>query len=142
MRASRRTALTKHAFHHSGAYTIPNLRFDGFVAFSNRVPTTAMRGFGVTSVSFAVETHMNRVAEAIGMDPWELRLKNANRVGDTSGNGVTLKDPSTVAVTLAAAERVGVELSGSLRAMTSEPRTAELLPEHLVGQQNLNGEGD
>src|SRR3954447_1598096 len=46
--------LTKHAFHHVGAYTIPNLRFDGFVAFSNRVPTTAMRGFGVTSVSFAV----------------------------------------------------------------------------------------
>ena len=36
--------LTKHAFHHSGAYTIPNLRFDGFVAFTNRVPTTAMRG--------------------------------------------------------------------------------------------------
>ena len=40
--------LTKHAFHHTGAYTIPNLRFDGFVVFTNRVPTTAMRGFGVT----------------------------------------------------------------------------------------------
>ena len=48
--------LTKHAFHHTGAYTIPNLRFDGFVVFTNRVPTTAMRGFGVTSVSMAVET--------------------------------------------------------------------------------------
>ena len=48
--------LTKHAFHHTGAYTIPNLRFDGFVLFTNRVPTTAMRGFGVTSVSLAVET--------------------------------------------------------------------------------------
>jgi CO/xanthine dehydrogenase Mo-binding subunit len=46
--------LTKHAFHHTGAYTIPNLRFDGFVIFTNRVPTTAMRGFGVTSVSLAV----------------------------------------------------------------------------------------
>ena len=80
--------VTKHAFHHSGAYTIPNLRFDGFVVFTNRVPTTAMRGFGVTSVSFAVETHMNRIAEVLGMDPWELRLKNANRIGDTSGNGV------------------------------------------------------
>ena len=55
--------VTKHAFHHSGAYTIPNLRFDGFVCFTNRVPTTAMRGFGVTSVSFAVETHLNRIAE-------------------------------------------------------------------------------
>ena len=36
--------LTKHAFHHTGAYTIPNLEFDGFVVFTNRVPTTAMRG--------------------------------------------------------------------------------------------------
>ena len=132
--------LTKHAFHHSGAYTIPNLRFDGFVVFTNRVPTTAMRGFGVTSVSFAVETHMNRIAEVLGIDPWELRLKNANRVGDTSGNGVVLKDPSTVPVTLAAAERVGIELSASYRAMTADPRSGELLPEHLVAQQNLNGE--
>ena len=61
--------VTKHAFHHTGAYTIPNVHFDGFVVFTNRVPTTAMRGFGVTSVSFAVETHINRVAEVLGIDP-------------------------------------------------------------------------
>jgi CO/xanthine dehydrogenase Mo-binding subunit len=129
--------VTKHAFHHCGAYTIPNLRFDGFVVFTNRPPTTAMRGFGVTSVSFAVETHMNRIADVVGIDPWELRLRNANRIGDTSGNGVTMHDPSTVAVMLAAAERVGVELPGEYRQMTSEPREGELLPEHLVSQQNL-----
>src|SRR6266704_2628331 len=82
--------VTKHAFHHTGAYTIPNVYFNGFVVFTNRVPTTAMRGFGVTSVSFAVETHLNRIAAVLGIDPWELRLRNANRVGDTSGNGVTL----------------------------------------------------
>jgi len=126
--------LTKHAFHHTGAYTIPNLRFDGFVVYTNRVPTTAMRGFGVTSVSFAVETHMNRVAEVLGLDPWEVRLKNANRIGDTTGNGVTLKDPSTVPVTLAAAERVGVELGAEYRQMTSASRSGELLPQHLVAQ--------
>jgi CO/xanthine dehydrogenase Mo-binding subunit len=130
--------VTKHAFHHSGAYTIPNLRFDGFVVFTNRVPTTAMRGFGVTSVSFAVETHMNRVAEELGLDPWEVRLKNANRIGDTTGNGVTLRDPSTVPVILAAAERVGIELGADLRQMTSDPRTGSLLPEHLVAQQDLS----
>jgi CO/xanthine dehydrogenase Mo-binding subunit len=133
--------VTKHAFHHSGAYTIPNLRFDGFVAFTNRVPTTAMRGFGVTSVSFAVETHLTRVAEVLGLDPWQLRLRNANRIGDTSGNGVVLKDPSTVPVTLAAADRVGVELPAEYRQMTPDPRAGDLLPEHLVAQQRLNGEG-
>ncbi|HEY2937425.1 MAG TPA: molybdopterin cofactor-binding domain-containing protein [Gaiellaceae bacterium] len=126
--------LTKHAFHHTGAYTIPNLRFDGFVVYTNRVPTTAMRGFGVTSVSFATETHITRVAHVLGLDPWELRLKNANRVGDTTGNGVVLKDPSTVPVTLAAAQRVGVELGAEYRRMTSETRAGELLPEHLVAQ--------
>jgi hypothetical protein len=68
-------------------------------------------------------------------------LKNANRIGDTSGNGVVLKDPSTVPVTLAAAERIGLELSGDLRGMTPAARSGELLPEHLVSQQNLNGEG-
>jgi CO/xanthine dehydrogenase Mo-binding subunit len=132
--------VTKHAFHHCGAYSIPNLRFDGFVCFTNRVPTTAMRGFGVTSVSFAVEMHMNRIAQVMGIDPWELRLKNANRIGDTTGNGVVLNDPSTVPVTLAAAERVGVELGAGLRTMTSEPRSGDMLPPHLEAQQRLIGE--
>jgi len=91
-------------------------------------------------VSFAVETQLTRIAQVIGMDPWQLRLKNANRIGDTSGNGVALKDPSTVPVTLAAAERVGVELPAEYRQMTPAPRSGDLLPEHLVAQQRLNGE--
>jgi CO/xanthine dehydrogenase Mo-binding subunit len=132
--------LTKHAFHHTGAYTIPNVRFDGFVVFSNRVPTTAMRGFGVTSVSMATEAHLNRVAEQVGMDPLELRLKNANRIGDTTGNHVVMHDPSTVVVTLAAADAAGYQLGEEYRSMTSERRTGELLPEHLVAQQAPDGD--
>jgi CO/xanthine dehydrogenase Mo-binding subunit len=126
--------VTKHAFHHTGAYTIPNVHFDGFVAFTNRVPTTAMRGFGVTSVSFAVELHMNRIASVLGLDPLQIRLKNANRIGDTSANRIVLKDPSTVPVVLAAAERVGYDLPPEYRAMTSGRRSGDLLPEHLVTQ--------
>jgi len=132
--------VTKHAFHHTGAYTIPNLRFDGFVLFTNRVPTTAMRGFGVTSVSLAVETHMSRVAEQLGLHPLELRLKNANRIGDTTGNRVVMHDPSTVPVTLAAAEAAGYSLGEEYRAMTPDRRSGELLPEHLVAQQAPDGE--
>ena len=127
--------LTKHAFHHTGAYTIPNLKFDGFVVFTNRVPTTAMRGFGVTSVSMATETHMTRIAEVLGLSPWEIRLKNANRIGDTTGNLVAMQDPSTVTVTQAAAERIGLELAPEYRSMTSDRRTGDLLPDHLVAQQ-------
>jgi CO/xanthine dehydrogenase Mo-binding subunit len=126
--------LTKHSFHHTGAYSIPNLSFDGYVVFTNRVPTTAMRGFGVTSVSFAVETHMNRVAEVLGMDPFEIRLKNANRIGDTSPNGVVYTDPSTVPTIQAIAQAIGHELKSDYRTMTNEPRAGEWLPEHLVAQ--------
>jgi CO/xanthine dehydrogenase Mo-binding subunit len=93
-----------------------------------------MRGFGVTSVSFAVETHMSRIAKELGIDPFELRLKNANRKGDTSPNGVVYTDPSTVPTILAVADELGHELPGDYRTMSSEPRSGEWLPEHLVAQ--------
>jgi CO/xanthine dehydrogenase Mo-binding subunit len=126
--------VTKHSFHHTGAYTIPNLHFDGFVVFTNRVPTTAMRGFGVTSISFATELHVSRVAEVLGIDPFELRLRNANRIADTSPNGIAYTDPSTVPTIQAIAEAVGHELPADFRTMTRDPRDGGLLPEHLVGQ--------
>jgi CO/xanthine dehydrogenase Mo-binding subunit len=126
--------LTKHSFHHTGAYTIPNLSFDGYVVFTNRVPTTAMRGFGVTSVSFATETHMSRIADVLGLDPYEVRLKNANRVGDTSPNRIVYTDPSTVSVVKALAGGMDVALAPEYAAMTRDPREGELLPEHLVTQ--------
>ena len=126
--------VTKHSFHHTGAYTIPNLHFDGYVCFTNRTPTSAMRGYGVTSVSFAVETHMSRVAEELGVDPFELRLKNANRIGDTSPNGITYTDPSTVDVLHALADATDAELAAPYSDTTREMRHGEWLPEHLVGQ--------
>jgi CO/xanthine dehydrogenase Mo-binding subunit len=126
--------LTKHSFHHTGAYTIPNLSFDGYVVFTNRVPTTAMRGFGVTSVSFATELHMTRIANELGLDPYEVRLKNANRVGDTSPNRIVYTDPSTVAVVKALAGGMDVDLAPAYAAMTRGKREGDLLPEHLVGQ--------
>ena len=126
--------MTKHSFHHTGAYTIPNLHFDGYVCFTNRVPTSAMRGYGVTSVSFAVETHMSRIAEEMGLDPFELRLKNANRIGDTSPNGITYTDPSTVDVLHALAGATDAELAAPYSDTTREMREGEWLPRHLVGQ--------
>jgi CO/xanthine dehydrogenase Mo-binding subunit len=126
--------LTKHSFHHTGAYTIPNLEFDGYVVFTNRTPTTAMRGFGVTSISFATETHLSRIAHELGLDPYEVRLKNANRVGDTSPNRIVYTDPSTVPVVKALAGGMGVSLAPEYAAMTRDQRSGDLLPEHLVGQ--------
>jgi CO/xanthine dehydrogenase Mo-binding subunit len=133
--------VTKHSFHHTGAYTIPNLHFDGYCVFTNRPPTSAMRGFGVTSVSFATELHVSRIADELGIDPFELRLKNANRIGDTSPNWISYTDPSTVPTILEIADAVGHELPGDYRSMSRDPREGDLLPEHLAGQQKLNGGG-
>ena len=134
--------VTKHSFHHAGAYTIPNIHFDGFVVYTNRVPSTAMRGFGVTSVSYAVEIHMGRIADVLGMDPFELRLKNASRQGDTTANLVTLKDPSAVPVIAAMADQLGVELKAEYSSTGQAPRSGDLLPEHLVAQLgDLGGKG-
>ena len=131
--------LTKHSFHHTGAYSIPNLHFDGYVVFTNRTPTTAMRGFGVTSVSFAVETHLNRIANELGIDQVEIRMKNANRIGDTSPNGIAYTDPSTIDTLKAIADAIGHELPADYRTMTNEPRAGELLPEHLVVPGRIDG---
>ena len=131
--------VTKHSFHHTGAYTIPNLHFDGYVVFTNRVPTTAMRGFGVTSISFAVETHMSRVADELGMDPYEIRLLNANRINDTSPNRIRYTDPSTVEVVQSLANAKGAQLTPAYAGMTRDPREGDLLPDHLVGQLKTEG---
>ncbi len=131
--------VTKHSFHHTGAYTIPNLHFDGYVVFTNRTPTTAMRGFGVTSISFAVETHMSRVADEMGFDPYEFRIKNANRINDTSPNLIRYTDPSSVDVIKAIAEAAGEDLSAAYAGATREPREGDMLPEHLVSQLKTEG---
>ncbi len=65
----------KHTFHLAGAYTIPNVAFNSYVVYTNRPPSSSMRGFGVTSASFAIETQLERIATELGMDPWELRLR-------------------------------------------------------------------
>ena len=83
---------------------------------------------------------MTRVADQLGINPLELRLKNANRIGDTTGNRVVMHDPSTVPVTLAAAGAAGLDLGAEYRGMTQERRSGDLLPEHLVAQQAPDGE--
>lgn len=122
--------VNKHTFHMAGAYTIPNVSFNSYVVWTNHVPSTAMRGFGVTSASFAIETHMDRIADVLGLDRWELRLKNAARVGDLTPTRVRLSDPSAVATMQAAAQASGVALAEPYSSL-SNARGAEGLPDHL-----------
>jgi xanthine dehydrogenase molybdenum-binding subunit len=60
--------------------------------FTNNTPAGAFRGFGVTQSAFAVESNMDILAEELGMDPFELRRKNALRVGSTTATGQVLRE--------------------------------------------------
>jgi CO/xanthine dehydrogenase Mo-binding subunit len=113
---------TKHAANAAGPYTIPNVSVDVHCVYTNRQPSSAMRGFGVTEASFAVEMQMDRVARELGLDPWELRLRHAYRNGDVRPYRKITEDASLVEAIQAAATLAGVELSPELQAMTSDDR--------------------
>jgi CO/xanthine dehydrogenase Mo-binding subunit len=60
-------AVTKHAANIAGPYRIPNVWIDAHCVYTNRQPGSAMRGFGVTPASFAIEVQMDKIAETVGM---------------------------------------------------------------------------
>ena len=72
----------KGAAHYPGPYTVPNVWVDTWCVYTNRTPSSAMRGFGVTIADFALEVQMDKLARLIGMDPFEFRFINAYRDGD------------------------------------------------------------
>ena len=72
----------KAAAHFPGPYTIPNVWIDSYCVYTNRTPSSAMRGFGVTIADFALEVQMDKLAQLIGMNPLEFRFINAYRDGD------------------------------------------------------------
>ena len=72
----------KAAAHMPGPYWIPNVWVDARCVYTNRTPSSAMRGFGVTGADFALEVQMDKLARLVGMDPMEFRILNAYRDGD------------------------------------------------------------
>lgn len=82
----------------TGPYEIPNVKVDSYAVYTNNLPNGAFRGFGGPQGAFAAETQMNRLAEVLGIDPVELRLRNILRegsllsVGSPLPPGVSLPD--------------------------------------------------
>ena len=115
-------AVTKHAANVAGPYAIPNVWIDAHCIYTNRQPASAMRGFGVTPASFAIECQMDKIAEAIGMDPWEIRFINAYRNGDIKPHQKVVEDATLIEVMQAAAKMVGHKLPDRLMKMHSWDR--------------------
>jgi xanthine dehydrogenase molybdenum-binding subunit len=84
--------MTRATTHATGPYVVGSAKIDCYAMYTNNAPCGAFRGFGVTQSAFAVESNMDLVAEALGMDPIELRRKNAMRVGAMTATGQVLRD--------------------------------------------------
>jgi 4-hydroxybenzoyl-CoA reductase alpha subunit len=63
-------------------YRLENLLFEGYHVYTNKPVGGAMRGHGIPQVRFAVETQLDKISEEMGLDPLDLRLKNAYHVGE------------------------------------------------------------
>jgi xanthine dehydrogenase molybdenum-binding subunit len=72
----------------SSLYRVPNVRFNCTVAYTNNPYAGSMRGYGNLQATFAVESLMDSLAEAIGMDSLEFRRKNAQTPGEETGQGM------------------------------------------------------
>ncbi len=81
----------------TGPYEIPNAHLDSYAVGTNNVPGGAFRGFGGPQGAFAAETQMNKLAEALNMDPVALRLKNVLREGSL----LTVRTPMPVGISMA-----------------------------------------
>jgi CO/xanthine dehydrogenase Mo-binding subunit len=68
-------------------YRMENIKTDAWLAYTNLLPAGAFRGFGNVQMAFALESHLDTLAEKLGMDPAELRLRNLIQQGDTSVHG-------------------------------------------------------
>lgn len=73
-------------------YPTENLKFDGYTVYTNTPIAGAARGIGTTQIHYAMETHMDEVAEQAGVDPVELRQRNRVREGDRRLSGDLIED--------------------------------------------------
>jgi CO/xanthine dehydrogenase Mo-binding subunit len=98
--------LSRGLIHASGPYRCDHIRIRGRAAMTNTPPNGAFRGFGAPQTQFAAEVHMDRIAEALKLDPVRLREINALRPGDTTATGQRLgSDCSALDVLRAAVKR-------------------------------------
>ncbi|MGL4648476.1 MAG: xanthine dehydrogenase family protein molybdopterin-binding subunit, partial [Caldilineaceae bacterium] len=90
-----------------GPYRIPNVRLVARTVYTNNTPSGAFRGFGGPQGHFAAEMQMNKLAEALGLDPVEFRMRNLWRDGDMLATRSPLPAGVTAVEVVEAAARAG-----------------------------------
>jgi CO/xanthine dehydrogenase Mo-binding subunit len=98
--------LSRGVIHAAGPYRCDHVRIRGRAMMTHTPPNGAFRGFGAPQTQFAIEAHIDRIADELGIDPVKLRETNALRPGDTTATGQKLgKDASALPVLRDAVKR-------------------------------------
>jgi xanthine dehydrogenase molybdenum-binding subunit len=98
-------------------YRVPHVRFDTDLVYTNNPVTGAMRGFGNPQSTFYVEVSMDRLAEALGMDPLEMRIKNANVPNEETPQGLKITSCGLRECLMEAGESIGWERRSEEKAL-------------------------
>ncbi|HLV87763.1 MAG TPA: xanthine dehydrogenase family protein molybdopterin-binding subunit [Candidatus Sulfotelmatobacter sp.] len=85
--------LSRGTIHAGGAYYWPNIRIRAKAVATNAPPHGAFRGFGAPQSLFALERHMDRIAEVVGLSPVEIRRRNFLKTGQTTSTEQIIHEP-------------------------------------------------
>ena len=99
--------LTSMTMRTDSLYRTPVVRAQSRLVYTNNLPSGQMRGFGNPQATFAWESHLDTAADALGIDPVELRLKNATQPGETSVHGWRMASCGYSECLREAARRIG-----------------------------------
>ncbi len=101
------TTIGKGSILAPGPYNIDNILVEAYAVYTNKTTTGAMRGFGAPQVCFAYESQMDDIADALGIDPLEIRLRNGFSENSLSPTSQTLQSVALKESLTQAAERFG-----------------------------------
>jgi CO/xanthine dehydrogenase Mo-binding subunit len=99
----------KAGYRAHGPYRIPHVLTDAYSVYTNTVPAGAFRGFGGPQVAFAYETHIDMIAQRLGIDPYRIRMRNLLERGESFSAGDTPIDCDLKAGLKQVAQAIGWE---------------------------------
>jgi len=125
-----------------GPYRIPHVQMEGTQVYTNTIPGGFMRAPGEPQVAFASESHMDCIAQKLGMNPLEFRLKNLLADGDEDPTGMkyeAIRAKETLDAAIAASEYHAPKAPNVGRGMAIGERTTAGGESHAAVTLNLDG---
>ncbi|TEB04450.1 Aldehyde oxidoreductase [Pelotomaculum schinkii] len=118
--------LMRAIVHSYGPYEIPHVKILGQMVLTNNTPSSAMRGFGVSQMCFAIETQINRICSRLGMNVLDFARLNGFKQGTVTATGQLIKDPPGYAEVIDAIENHWAKMPKE-----TAPEKVAQLPPHI-----------